>query len=62
MKRSYIIKRIVLITYSGKKIPLDNITTEVINRPLKSVKEAILDAFSNMQDPPVNININVKYL
>lgn len=47
MKRSYIIKRIVLITYSGKKIPLDNITTEVINRPIKSVKETIRCLFKH---------------
>lgn len=62
MKRSYIIQKIILTTYNGKRISLNNIETGIINTPIKLVKEKILDAFAAMKDNPVKVNIKVKYI
>lgn len=48
----YVITSAVLITYDGKKIPLENIESEIITRPIQLTKERILDAFSMMKDKP----------
>lgn len=62
MKRSYTIQKIILTTYNGRKISLNNIEIGIINTPINLVKEKILDAFSTMNDNPVKVNIKVKYI
>ena len=44
--KPYVITSAVLITYDGKKIPLERIRSEIITRPIQLTKERILDAFS----------------
>ena len=61
MKRSYIIKKIILITYD-KKIVFDIIDKGIIDRPIKLVKEEILDTFSTMKDKPVKVKIEKEYV
>lgn len=60
--KPYIITSIALITYSGKKIPLEVIDSQILKKPLKIVKEMFLDAFSTMTDKPVNVELKVKYI
>ena len=60
--KPYVIASAVLITYDGKKIPLEHIESEIITRPVKSTKERILDAFSTMKDKPVDVKLKIKYV
>ena len=62
MKRSYIIKKIILITYDDKKIVFDIIDKGIKDRPIKLVKEEILDTFSTMKDKPVKVKIEKEYV
>lgn len=39
----YVITSAVLITYDGKKIPLENIESEIMTRPIQLTKERILN-------------------
>lgn len=52
----------VLITYSGKKLPLTVIESYILTKPLKAIKEKLLDAFSTMKDKPVNVELKIKYV
>ena len=58
----YVITSAVLITYDGKKIPLENIESEIMTRPIQLTKERILDAFSTMKDKPVNVELKIKLI
>lgn len=62
MKRSYIVKQIILITYNGDKIPFEITNSEIINRPIKSLKESIIDQFSNMEDKPIKVDLKIEYV
>lgn len=61
-KSPYVITSAVLITYDGKKIPLENIESEIMTRPIQLTKERILDAFSTMKDKPVNVELKIKHI
>lgn len=58
----YVITSAVLITYDGKKIPLENIESEIMTRPIQLTKERILDAFSMMKDKPVDVELKIKHI
>lgn len=58
----YVITSAVLITYDGKKIPLERIRSEIITRPIQLTKERILDTFSTMRDKPVDVELKIKYI
>lgn len=60
--KPYVITSAVLVTYDGKKIPLERIRSEIITRPIKLTKERILDAFSMMKDKPVDVELKIKYI
>ena len=45
MIKPYIIQSATLITYNGRKVPLEIIDHDIISKPVKIVKEQILDAF-----------------
>lgn len=60
--KPYIIKGMTLKTYSGRRLPLQIIETRIIDRPLRKLKDEILDAFKGMEDPAVDVDIQVKYL
>lgn len=62
MKRPYKIKSIVLVLYDGRKIPVEIVEDKILDRPIKAVKESILDAFSTMRNNPVDVEIKVKYV
>ena len=51
-----------LITYSGRKIPLAIVESHILTKPLKAIKEKLLDAFSTMIDKPVNIELKIKHI
>ena len=57
MIKPYIIQSATLITYNGRKVPL-----EIISKPVKIVKEQILDAFSAMVDRPVKVLLRIRYI
>lgn len=60
--KPYIITSMSLITYSGKKIPLTVIESHILTKPLKAIKEKLLDAFSTMIDKPVNVELIIKLI
>ncbi len=60
--KPYVITSAVLITYDGKKIPLERIRSEIITRPIQLTKERILDAFSTMRDKPVDVELKIRYI
>ena len=61
-KSPYIIQKITLITYSGKKIPLTILETNIIDIPIRLTKNKILDAFASMKDKAVDVKLEVKYI
>lgn len=60
MKQPYKIINITLITYSGKRIPVNYMSDEEVKISKKLLKENILDAFSTMDDIPVKVDLKVK--
>lgn len=61
-KSPYIIQEIILITYSGRKLPLTIVDKKIIDIPVQLTKDQILDAFSSMKDKPVDVKLKVKYI
>jgi len=61
-KSPYIIQEIILITYSGRKLPLTIVDKKIIDIPVRLTKDQILDAFSSMKDKPVDVKLKVKYI
>ena len=51
-----------LITYSGRKIPLEIVESQILTKPLKAIKEKLLDGFSTMKDKPVNVELKIKHI
>lgn len=62
MRQPYVIEKVTLITYNGTRLPLEIIDHEIITKPVKIVKEQILDAFSTMVDKPVKVLLHVRYI
>lgn len=62
MRQPYRIKSITLITYDGKKIPVQLAQSEILSKPLKLVKEQILDAFSTIKDKPVKVILKTQQI
>mgnify|MGYP000292057334 CR=1 FL=1 len=62
MSKPYIIQSVILVTYDGKKMPLEIINHNIISKPIKVVKEQILDAFSSMVNKPVKVLLKVRYI
>lgn len=60
MKQPYKIVNITLITYSGKRIPVNYMSDEEVKISKRLLKENILDAFSTMDDIPVKVDLKVK--
>lgn len=51
-----------LITYSGRKISLEIIESHILTKPLETIKDKLLDAFSTMKDKPVSVELKIKYV
>lgn len=62
MKRPYIITQLSLVTYDGQIIPVEIIGTEILDKPLRSIKEKVINAFSTMRNRPVDVKLKVKYI
>ena len=60
--KPYIITSMSLITYSGRKIPLEIVESHILTKPLKAIKEKLLDAFSTMIDKPVNVELKIRHI
>lgn len=60
MKQPYKIVNITVITYSGKRIPVNYMSDKEVQISKKLLKENILDAFSTMDDIPVKVDLKVK--
>ena len=62
----YLITSATLITYSGKKVSVDIIESEIFSKPIRVVKEHILDGFckacKSSNDPFVGIEVKTKPL
>lgn len=61
-KSPHIIQEIILITYSGRKLPLTIIDKRIIDTPIRLTKDKILNAFSSMKDKPIDVKLKVKYI
>lgn len=62
MNKPYVINSMELITYSGKHLPLEIIEMNILDEPVKKLKERILDSFSMMKDCPVDVKLGIKYI
>lgn len=62
MKRPYIIQKLSLVTYDGRIIPLKIFEPEIIDKPIRLVKEKVLNAFATMVDKPVDVKMKVRYI
>lgn len=60
--KPYIITSMSLITYSGRKISLEIIESHILTKPLETIKDKLLDAFSTMKDKPVSVELKIKYV
>lgn len=60
--RPYKIKKIKIITYSGRRFVVEVVEDKILNTPIRIVKEKILDAFSMMKDAPVRVKLSIKYI
>jgi hypothetical protein len=60
--KPYIITSMSLITYSGRKIPLEIVESHILTKPLEVIKDKLLDTFSTMKDKPVNVELKIKYV
>ena len=60
--KPYIIISMSLITYSDRGIPLEIVESHILTKPLKTIKEKLLDAFSTMKDKPVNVELKIKHI
>ena len=61
-KSPYIIQEIILITYSGRTLPLTIVDKRIIDIPIGLTKDKILNAFSSMKDKPIDVKLKVKYI
>lgn len=61
-KRPYVIQSITLLTYNSSKIPVSVVEERIIDIPIRIIKEKVLDAFSSMEDNPVDVILKVKYV
>lgn len=61
---AYIVQHLTLITYSGKRIPMEVIGKEIQKMPQRVLKEKILDQFGGMKmpDPVVRVELKVRHI
>lgn len=60
MKQPYIIEKMIIITYSGNKIPLEIKGNIIMDKPKRILKERILDQFSSLEDKPVKVILKTR--
>lgn len=60
MKQPYIIEKMIIITYSGNKIPLEIKDNIIMDKPKRVLKESILDQFSSLEDKPVKVILKTR--
>lgn len=60
MKQPYIIEKMIIITYSGNKIPLEIKDNIIMDKPKRLLKESILDQFSSLDDKPVKVILKTR--
>lgn len=58
----YLIQGMTLVLQSGRRVPMEIVETKVIRKPLKMIKEQVLDTFSKMKDRPVDVDFRIKSL
>lgn len=61
---AYIVQHLTLITYSGKRIPMEVIEKEIQKIPQRVLKEKILNQFARMKmsDPVVRVELRVRHI
>lgn len=47
MQEPYIIKSLTLLTYDGRRIPIEVVKSEIIKEPIHKVKDRIYNKFKN---------------
>lgn len=60
MKQPYIIEKMIIITYSGNKIPLEIKENIIMDKPKRLLKESILDQLSSLEDKPVKVILKTR--
>lgn len=60
MKQPYIIEKMIIITYSGNKIPLEIKDNIIMDKPKRILKESILDQLSSLEDKPVKVILKTR--
>lgn len=49
MQEPYIIKSLTLLTYDGRRIPIEVVKSEIIKEPLHKVKNRLYDKFKDFK-------------
>lgn len=63
MKRSpYKLKGITLVFYDGKREDMEVIDSDITDMHPRLLKEKILDGFSMMKNPPVKVELKIKWI
>lgn len=60
--KPYIVKGITLVFYDGEREELAVLESRITDRHPRLLKEEILDRFSCMKNPPVKVELKVKWL
>lgn len=60
MIQPYIIEKMIIITYSGNKIPLEIRDNIIMDKPKRILKESILDQLSSLEDKPVKVILKTR--
>jgi hypothetical protein len=58
----YIVQGVTLVFYDGEREELSVLDSKITDRPPKLLKEQILDGFSKMENPPVKVELKIKWL
>ena len=57
----YIVQGVTLVFYDGEREELSVLDSKITDRP-PNLKEQILDGFSKMENPPVKVELKIKWL
>ena len=58
----YIVQGVTLVFYDAEREELSVLDSKITDRPPKLLKEQILDGFSKMENPPVKVELKIKWL
>ena len=58
----YIIEGVTLVFYNGEREGLTVVESKEVSRHPKVIREQILDKFSTLANPPVDVELKIRWL